>query len=92
MKVNGSIKGDVSVQEGLSAQRDEVAAHGEKHVRKQEGDGSRRATGHDDPHHRCLRDTGSLSLQTIVCTQNRIMGSLQSSSQWGKQKDELNSQ
>lgn len=40
MKVNGSVKGDVSIQEGLSAQRDEVATHGEKHVRKQKGDGS----------------------------------------------------
>lgn len=40
MKVNGSVKGDVSIQEGLSAERDEVTTHGEKHVRKQKGDGS----------------------------------------------------
>lgn len=40
MEVNGCIKGNVSVQEGFSTQRDEVAADGEEHVGKQEGDGS----------------------------------------------------
>lgn len=69
MKVNGSVKGDVSIQEGLSAERDEVATHGEKHVRKQKGDGSGRTTGHDDTHHGCLGDTCRYSLQAIVCAQ-----------------------
>ena len=41
MEVDGGIKGDVSVEESLSAQRDEVATHGEEHVGKQEGDGGR---------------------------------------------------
>lgn len=34
VEVNGGVEGDVSVEEGLSAQGDEVAAHGEEHVRK----------------------------------------------------------
>lgn len=66
MEVNGSIEGDVSVEEGFSTQGDEVATHGEKHVGKQKGDGSRRATGHDDAHYRCLRESSSYSLQAIV--------------------------
>lgn len=51
MEVNGGIKGDVSVEEGLPAQRDEVTAHSEEHVRKQKGDGGCRATGDNDAHH-----------------------------------------
>lgn len=51
MEVNGGVKGDVSVEEGLSAQGDEVAAHGEEHVGKQEGDGGRRAARDGDAHH-----------------------------------------
>lgn len=69
MEVNGGVKGDVSVEEGLSAQRDEVATHGEEHVGKQKGDGGRRATGDDDSHHWRLRDTCRFCLQTVVWTQ-----------------------
>lgn len=62
MEVNGRIKGDVSVEEGLSAESDEVATHGEKHVWEQERDGSRRAAGHNDSNHRRLWDSCGFSL------------------------------
>lgn len=51
MEIDGGVERDVSVEECLSAQRDEVATHGEEHVGKQEGDGGGRATGDDDAHH-----------------------------------------
>lgn len=51
MKIDGSVKGDVSVEEGLPEQRDEVATHSEEHVGKEKGDGGRRATGDGDAHH-----------------------------------------
>lgn len=38
MEVNGCIKRDVCVEEGFSAQRDEVATDSEEHVGKQKGD------------------------------------------------------
>lgn len=50
MEIDGGVKRDVSVEESLSAQRDEVSTHGEEHVGKQEGDGGRRATGDSDAH------------------------------------------
>lgn len=48
MEIDGGVKGDVSVEESLSAQCDEVSTHGEEHVGKQEGDGGRRATRDSD--------------------------------------------
>ena len=39
MEVDGGVEGDVSVEEGLPAQCDEVPTHGEEDVGKQEGDG-----------------------------------------------------
>lgn len=51
MEVNSCIKGDVSVEEGFSAQCDEVATDSEEHVGKQKGDGGGRTTGHNDAHH-----------------------------------------
>lgn len=41
MEIDGCVKWDVSVEEGFSAQRDEVATHSEEHVGKQKGDGGR---------------------------------------------------
>lgn len=51
MEINGGVEGDVSVEEGLTAQRDEIATHSEEHVGKQEGDGGSRATGDDNAHY-----------------------------------------
>lgn len=51
MEINRSVKGDVSVEESLSAQRDEIATHSEEQVGKQEGDGGSRAAGDSDAHH-----------------------------------------
>lgn len=66
MEINGSIKWDVSVEEGLSAQSDEVTAHGEEHVREQKGDGGSRATREGNAHHRGLREACSFSLKSVV--------------------------
>lgn len=66
MEVDGRVEGDVSVEEGLAAQRDEVAAHGEEHVGVQEGDGGRRAAGNDDAHHRSLGDARGSGLQAVI--------------------------
>lgn len=66
MEIDGCIKGDVSVEESLSAQRDEVATHGEEHVGKQEGDGGRCAAGDGDAHHRSLREACRFGLQGVV--------------------------
>lgn len=68
MEVDGSIEGDVTIEEGLSTQCDQVAAHGEKNVGKQEGDARRWATSNDDPHHRCLGHTCGLRLHRVVWT------------------------
>lgn len=70
VEVDGGIEGDVPVEEGLSAQRDEVTTHGEERVGKQEGDGGRWAAGDHDAHHRSLRDACRFSLQTVVWTQH----------------------
>lgn len=66
MEVDGSIKGNVSVEEGLSAQRDEVTTHGEEQERKEEGDGSSCAARDDHTDQGGLREACRLSLQTIV--------------------------
>ena len=41
MEVDGGIKRDVAVQERLAALGDEVPAHRQEHIGKQEGDGRR---------------------------------------------------
>lgn len=51
MEVNGSVKGDVPVEESLSTERDEVARYSEEQVWKQKGDGGRCAAGDDDTHY-----------------------------------------
>ena len=43
MEVHGGVEGHVAVEEGLSPEGDEVAAHGEQDVGKHEGDTGRRA-------------------------------------------------
>ena len=50
MEVHGGIKGHVAVEEGLSQEGDEVAAHGEQDVGEHEGDTGRRAPRQDDAH------------------------------------------
>lgn len=66
MEIEGGVKRDVSVEEGLPAQRDEVATHGEEHVGKQEGDGGGRAAGEGDAHHRRFREARRLGLEPVV--------------------------
>ena len=66
MEVDGGVEGDVAIEEGLPQQCDEVAAHGEQHVGEQEGYGGGGAPRHDDPHHRGLRDTRRVGLQSVV--------------------------
>lgn len=66
MEIDGSVEGDVSVEESLSAQRDEVATHGEEYVGKQKGDGGSRATGDHDAHQWSLRHACRFGLKTIV--------------------------
>ncbi len=66
MEIDGSVKGDVSVEEGLSAHRDEVATDSEEHVGKEKGDGGRRATGDGDAHHWSLGDACIVSLHSVV--------------------------
>ena len=68
MEVDGGVEGDVAVEEGLTQQRDQVAAHGEQHVGEQEGDGGCGAPRHDDPHHGGLRDARRVRLQSVVWT------------------------
>ena len=43
MEVHGGVEGHVAVEEGLSQEGDEVAAHGEQDVGEHEGDAGRRA-------------------------------------------------
>lgn len=62
MEVDGRVKGDVVVEDGLSTHCDEVAANGKHHVRKQEGDGGSGATGDHDAHSSGLWDTGVIRL------------------------------
>lgn len=50
MEIDGGVEGDVLVEERFSAQRDEVATHGEQHVGKQEGDAGSRASGDHNAH------------------------------------------
>lgn len=69
MEINGSVKWNVSIEESLSAQRDEVATDGEEHVGKQKGDGGRRTTRNDDAHHWSLRDACRFCLQTVIWKQ-----------------------
>lgn len=66
MEIDGGVKWNVSVEEGLPAQRDDVATHGEEHVGEQEGDGSSGAAGEGHAHHRRLREACRLSLETVV--------------------------
>lgn len=65
MQVDGSVEGDVAVQEGFSQQRDEVSTHGEEDVGIQEGDSSRCAASDYDAHHCGFRHTGGFSLRTV---------------------------
>lgn len=69
MEIDGGVKGDVSVEESLSAQCDEVSTHGEEHVGKQEGDGGRRATRDSDANDWSLREACSFGLQSVVWKQ-----------------------
>lgn len=66
MEIDGGVKWNVSVEEGLPAQRDEVATHGEEHVGEQKGDCGSRAAGEGHTHHRRFREARRLSLETIV--------------------------
>lgn len=66
MEIDGGVKRNVSVEEGLPAQRDEVATHAEEHVREQERDGGSRAAGQDHAHHRGFREARRFSLETVV--------------------------
>lgn len=66
MEVDGGVKGNVSVEEGLPAPCDEVATHGEEHVGKQERDGGGRAASEGDAHHRGFREARGFSLETVI--------------------------
>lgn len=66
MEIDGGVKRDVSVEEGLPAQRDEVAAHGEQQVGEQEGDGGGGAAGQGHAHHRGFREARRFSLEGVV--------------------------
>lgn len=66
MEVNGGVKGDVAVKEGFAAQRDEVAAHSEEHVGKEEGDGGGSAARDGHAHQRRLGEARRLSLEAVV--------------------------
>lgn len=50
MEVHSSVEGHVAVEEGLSQESDEVAAHGEQDVGEHEGDAGGRAPRQDDAH------------------------------------------
>lgn len=66
MEVDGGVKGNVAVEEGLPAARDEVATHGEEHVGKQEGDGGGRAASQGDAHHRGFGEARGFGLETVI--------------------------
>lgn len=66
MEIDGGVKRNVSVEEGLAAQRDEVAAHGEEHAGEQERDGGSRAAGEGHAHHRGSGEARRFSLENIV--------------------------
>ena len=56
MEVHSGIEGHVAVEEGLSQEGDEVAAHGEQDVGEHEGDAGGCAPGQDDAHKGSLCD------------------------------------
>ena len=66
MEIDGSVEGDVTVEESLSEHGDEVPADGQQHVGEQEGDGGGRTSGHHYTHHRGLWEPGRVGLKTIV--------------------------
>lgn len=66
MEVDGCVKGDVTVEEGFAAQRDEVAAHGEEHVGEEERDGGGGAARDGHAHQRRRGEACRLSLEAVV--------------------------
>lgn len=50
MEVHCGVEGHVAVEEGLSQEGDEVAAHSEQDVGEHEGDAGGRASRQDDAH------------------------------------------
>ena len=67
MEVHRGVEGHVAVEEGLSQEGDEVAAHGEQDVGEHEGDAGRRAARQDDAHTGGVRDALVVSRKGIVC-------------------------
>lgn len=66
MEIDGGVKRNVLVEEGLAAQRDEVATHGEEQVGEQERDGGSGAAGKGHAHHRRFTEARGLSLDPVV--------------------------
>ena len=67
MEVHGGVEGHVAVEEGLSQEGDEVAAHGEQDVGEHEGDAGRCAARQDDAHTGGVRDALVVSRKGVVC-------------------------
>lgn len=72
MEVHGGVEGHVVVEEGLSQEGDEVAAHGEQDVGEHEGDAGGCAPGQDDAHTGGVRDAHVVSPKGIVCWRAQI--------------------
>lgn len=77
MEVHGGVEGHVAVEEGLSQEGDEVAAHGEQDVGEHEGDAGRRAARQDDAHTSGVRDALVVSRKGVVCRGTRRVSSAQ---------------
>lgn len=67
MKVHSGVEGHVAVEEGLSQEGDEVAAHGEQDVGEHEGDAGCRAPRQDDSHAGGVRDARVVCGKGVVC-------------------------
>ena len=67
MEVHRGVEGHVAVEEGLSQERDEVAAHGEQDVGEHEGDAGGRAPRQDDAYAGRVGDALVVSRKGVVC-------------------------
>lgn len=67
MEVHRGVEGHVAVEEGLSQEGDEVAAHGEQDVGEHEGDAGGRAPRQDDAYAGRVGDALVVSRKGVAC-------------------------
>lgn len=67
MEVHCGVEGHVAVEEGLSQEGDEVAAHSEQDVGEHEGDAGGRASRQDDAHKGGLCNPRGWRGKGVIC-------------------------